>query len=1129
MHGRRILSQVRKINLLELEKHSLLGVRWAILFGICLRFWLQRERFENLVGTYIVIVIILLGIYNLVLTLMEFYRVDWRGHDQWILVRVSVDVLLFSLLYLFTWDAQSDFFLLYFLPLLTVADEVKVYPRIKVALVFLLVVLASSYVVLLIPSAFTPIEEIVRIILPRSVFYFLIILLVTLRSIRQDQTNLELSVLRDIDSAILEYIGHDNRLVEAIAGKCHKFFGALDVHIRLAYGNKLVLRAVTNRTLREVLKKDIILYRENGSADYAFLQAFEQNRYVVRENIEEDLAMRNILAENETNREAYLELQKINSYACFPLATHEKLGVMTVSFRERRVSASVCRKIEDFARRVSLVIEKGQNIERERQDASLIRSAYQVATKTMFIQRMESLFEVILEAATEILQASGGVVYMLSDDRMYLQLEAVYGINDTLYRKGYRIGLDQGMAGHVFTHQKYVIENEYAASLYHIPELRTHFQSVVEVPLRHVSDVGENELIGVIGVFTLSGQARNFSERDAEVLQIIADQTVLAMSNASKFELKQLLWGTVEIIKAVRDVGSIARAFIEYLSQTISFDTATVQIVNDGLLEVVYAHDFEQPNLILGRTFAISDNELPSFQVLETGKPLSITDIGKEFPKFLRTPETEGIRHWLGLPISFRNQVIGMITLDRSDWDFPFRKYEIDRASSYIQRVAPLLSDAVEIDIKDRSLQQAHQLAEVSQYVGKGNSLEDMAKRILDCLEELDFLPNVTGEEKFHKATVQLINNDENKTRFIISEKNIGKRVPELTRPVTQDKLVHRIIKTRQVAIIAHPRDDADWEVVPETKDVLSWIGIPVLYETEPLLFITLDSTIAGHYLSADANLLTLFANQIVVAVEHMRLITELDANIKKLHEAHNLSMIGLFYGEDFHQTSNQLGAARTIANFIEKYPDMPEKVIEAARKIEKNIISIIRMRETIQYIPQQMEFQQFNIYDLLNRALAENRKSSHIIVDWNRKLNYQEASVRGLERQLQQVFRLIIYNAIAAMSGEGLLTFSVEKDATPDDDRIALLGNVAVTKVPEFVLVHISDTGSGITADALPYIFEINVPRKYRSTKGASFGLAWARLFMRWFGGDITCETSRSGTTMTIVIPKIFFIPDYR
>jgi two-component system sensor histidine kinase BaeS len=90
----------------------------------------------------------------------------------------------------------------------------------------------------------------------------------------------------------------------------------------------------------------------------------------------------------------------------------------------------------------------------------------------------------------------------------------------------------------------------------------------------------------------------------------------------------------------------------------------------------------------------------------------------------------------------------------------------------------------------------------------------------------------------------------------------------------------------------------------------------------------------------------------------------------------------------------------------------------------------------------------------------------------------------------------------------------------TPPGGEIAMVGHVE----GQWVEVSVRDTGSGIAAEDLPYVFE----RFYRADKsrsrdtgGAGLGLAIARQLVEAHGGRIWVESTKGkGSTFTFALP---------
>jgi CheY-like chemotaxis protein len=105
--------------------------------------------------------------------------------------------------------------------------------------------------------------------------------------------------------------------------------------------------------------------------------------------------------------------------------------------------------------------------------------------------------------------------------------------------------------------------------------------------------------------------------------------------------------------------------------------------------------------------------------------------------------------------------------------------------------------------------------------------------------------------------------------------------------------------------------------------------------------------------------------------------------------------------------------------------------------------------------------------------------------------------------------------NARDAMEGEGRLTILVEER----DNIPATRGHAAVKG--RFISVAVSDTGSGISEEDLPRIFEPFYTTKDVG-KGTGLGLSQVFGFAKQSGGEIVIESSSGvGTTFTLYLPR--------
>jgi signal transduction histidine kinase len=91
----------------------------------------------------------------------------------------------------------------------------------------------------------------------------------------------------------------------------------------------------------------------------------------------------------------------------------------------------------------------------------------------------------------------------------------------------------------------------------------------------------------------------------------------------------------------------------------------------------------------------------------------------------------------------------------------------------------------------------------------------------------------------------------------------------------------------------------------------------------------------------------------------------------------------------------------------------------------------------------------------------------------------------------------------------------------TPSGGKITLFAEPG----PDFVRIHVRDTGIGIDGAHLASIFEPFVqiePSLTRTTEGAGLGLAISRDLARGMGGDLrAASTPGAGSTFTVELPR--------
>jgi signal transduction histidine kinase/DNA-binding response OmpR family regulator len=207
----------------------------------------------------------------------------------------------------------------------------------------------------------------------------------------------------------------------------------------------------------------------------------------------------------------------------------------------------------------------------------------------------------------------------------------------------------------------------------------------------------------------------------------------------------------------------------------------------------------------------------------------------------------------------------------------------------------------------------------------------------------------------------------------------------------------------------------------------------------------------------------------------------------------------------------------------IKKTHDIiPEQQVKNLRTVERNAYQLLGLINTILDVSKieagRMEvfYEKINISELVNDVL-EMGKSLLGGKDVLLASDVAEGILITSDRtKIKQMLVNLVGNSIK-FTEQGEIRISVEEVETIyDNDTLAPLPGV---------LIKVTDTGVGIKADDLPYIFDDYKQvdgSLTRKTGGTGLGLALVKRFSQLLGGNVTVESEyERGTTFHIRLPK--------
>ena len=168
--------------------------------------------------------------------------------------------------------------------------------------------------------------------------------------------------------------------------------------------------------------------------------------------------------------------------------------------------------------------------------------------------------------------------------------------------------------------------------------------------------------------------AQAFSEEDETLAASLTRQTGLALENARLFQASeqrarqmQSLTQAAGAIAASLQSAELISILLDQMRRVVPYDAGTLWLRKGTNLEVASAVGFEESENLIGLSVAVSDSLLFG-DMIRTGLPLSVGDVRSD-PRFPSLVELER-RSWLGVPLVSKNELVGLIALEKTEADF---------------------------------------------------------------------------------------------------------------------------------------------------------------------------------------------------------------------------------------------------------------------------------------------------------------------------------------------------------------------------------------------------------------------------------------------------------------------------
>jgi GAF domain-containing protein len=371
----------------------------------------------------------------------------------------------------------------------------------------------------------------------------------------------------------------------------------------------------------------------------------------------------------------------------------------------------------------------------------------------------------------------------------------------------------------------------------------------------------------------------------------------LAEALKREAEAQEQQAATAEILRVISssptDVGPVFDAIADRAAQLCEADDAEIYRVDGDVYRRV-AHRGPVPIAgPVGEEYPIS-RARPSSRAIVDRQTIHIHDqaaeIDTEFPDLKTWHQVAGVRTILATPLLREGIALGVIVIRRTEVK-PISDKHIALLQTFADQAVIAIENVrlfKELEAKNRNLTESleHQTAtsEILKVISSSPTdiqpvFETIAANALRLCGATFSLVGRFDGELIHLAALHNMRNPEGAAALRRS----------FPRAPGRGGSVARAILTRTIAYVPDVREDPDYRIhgVARAAAYRSSLSVPMLHRETPIVVINVSSTTPAAFSKSQITLLQTFADQAVIAIENVRLFTELQEKNRALTEAH--------------------------------------------------------------------------------------------------------------------------------------------------------------------------------------------------------------------------------------------------
>jgi GAF domain-containing protein/ActR/RegA family two-component response regulator len=487
-------------------------------------------------------------------------------------------------------------------------------------------------------------------------------------------------------------------------------------------------------------------------------------------------------------------------------------------------------------------------------------TAWQVISEQIIKDvELDDLLQTIVQQAAYLLEGSGGGFYVVDARRDCVICKVSYRTRGDF--TGAMLQMGEGLAGTVAQSGQPLVIDDYRSWSGRSQKFEADqpFRAVIAAPV-----TWQGQVTGILIVLDDS-EKRKFDENDLQILVLLANQAATVIENARLWKSERMQQRRAETLQQASaalttslNIDEVLENILTSLHQVIPYHSTTLFLLKGEYLEAVVQRNLPAPEELVGKVF--SSDDVLFREIFKSRQALVLTDVQAD-ARFQGWGGTSDIQSWMGVPLIYKDALIGILTCDHLQGD-QYSVTDAILAQAFANQAAIALENARLFELEHTKLNLANTLQSVGALLTSQLPLSEVLENLLDLLKQV---------VDYDSASIHLL--DASGTMDLAAGR--GFEDIEAARRVIRtmsNHLLYNRWKDNHVMVIADTHNHPDWRINPPTSKVRSWIGAPLLVKGLFTGGLNVDSHKPFCYSQADAQTVMAFANQAAIAIENARL-----------------------------------------------------------------------------------------------------------------------------------------------------------------------------------------------------------------------------------------------------------------